>query len=124
MIGVDASTLLAFLRDEKGGDVAALANALHHGEIVLPPMVVTKILSEENLDDLLVAKLVSLPVIELTPGYWARAGQTRAHLKTRGVKAKLPETLIVQACLDHDIGFITRDKAYAPYAEHCGLRLV
>lgn len=124
MIAVDTSTLLAFLRGEKGGDVSAMMSALRHGEIALPPLVLTKLLSEESLDDLLVEKVSSLPVIETGEGYWTRAGQLRAGLRAKGVKAKLPETLIVQSCLDHDIGFITRDKAYAPYAEHCGLRLV
>ena len=124
MIATDSSTLLAFLRGERGVDVSALASALQHGDVAIPPVVLTRILSEESLGPLLVEKLTSLPVLELADGYWARAGRLRAELRLRGIKAKLPETLIAQSCLDQGIGFLTRDKSYAPYAEHCGLRLV
>jgi predicted nucleic acid-binding protein len=35
----------------------------------------------------------------------------------------LPDTLIAQSCIDHDVALIARDEDFRHFAEHCGLRL-
>ena len=61
--------------------------------------------------------------LRLLPGYWARIGDTRAALIGRRLKAPLADTMIAQACIDHDVALITRDHDFRHFAEHCGLRL-
>jgi hypothetical protein len=39
------------------------------------------------------------------------------------LKARLPDALIAQSCIDHDVALITRDVDFQKYADHCGLKL-
>ncbi len=62
-------------------------------------------------------------MLEITPGYWARAGAMRANLIARSLRARLPDALIAQSCIDHDVALITRDTDFRHFAKHCGLKL-
>jgi predicted nucleic acid-binding protein len=120
MIAADSSSLVSFLRDESGADVDRIATAVASGQLVLPPAVVTEVLSgSSTLQDLL-AKVAKL---ELTDGYWERAGAIRRKLRENGLKAKLGDALIAQSCIDHDVALITRDNDFRHFAKHCGLKL-
>jgi predicted nucleic acid-binding protein len=62
-------------------------------------------------------------MLEILPGFWQRAGATRASLLAKGIAAKLPDTLIAQSCIDHNVPLITRDTDFRHFAKHCGLKL-
>jgi predicted nucleic acid-binding protein len=64
-----------------------------------------------------------VPLLELLPDYWARAGLMRRTLLAAGRKARLTDVLIAQACLDADVALITRDTDFAAIAALCGLKL-
>jgi len=66
---------------------------------------------------------MQLPVLEVTEGYWQRAGLLRARVLARGRRARLADTLIAQSCLDHDLPLITRDADFRHFATLAGLRL-
>jgi predicted nucleic acid-binding protein len=68
--------------------------------------------------------LEGLPVLELETGYWRRAGQLRAAVLARGMKAYLADALIAQSCLDHDVPLVTRDTDFVRFAKVGGLKLV
>lgn len=55
--------------------------------------------------------------------YWERAASTRHKLLSMRLKARLPDALIAQSCIDHDVALITRDVDFQKYADHCGLKL-
>jgi predicted nucleic acid-binding protein len=63
------------------------------------------------------------PRLEILDGYWVRAGELRARLLRRGLKARLADTLIAQSCLDHQVALLTRDRAFRNFATHAGLNL-
>jgi predicted nucleic acid-binding protein len=44
-------------------------------------------------------------------------------LLARKLRARLPDTLIAQSCIDHDIPLIARDTDFRHFAKHCGLKL-
>ncbi|HJR69307.1 MAG TPA: PIN domain-containing protein [Gammaproteobacteria bacterium] len=123
MIAVDTSTLSALLAGEQGKDVDSLADSLARSDVRLPPVVLTEILSDPATAKVLAPRLLDLELLEVTEGYWQRAGEARAKLQARGLKAKVADALIAQSCIDHDIALLTRDQDFRHFAKHCGLSL-
>jgi hypothetical protein len=123
VIAADTSTLSALLLGEQGKDVDRLVESLARGDLRLPPVVMTEILSDPAAAKLVAPKLVRVELLEVSEGYWQRAGETRAKLRARGFKAKVADALIAQSCIDHDVALITRDADFRHFAKHCGLRL-
>jgi predicted nucleic acid-binding protein len=123
MIAADTSTLTEYLRGQSGTDVDRFDAALAAGDTALPPVVISEILSDPILPQRHRTVVLNLPMLEITEGYWVRAAATRATLLTRKLRARLPDTLIAQSCIDHDVALITRDEDFRHFAEHCGLRL-
>ena len=123
MIAADTSSLVAYFAGEAGSDIEQLAGALNTGQLALPPVVLTEILSDPSGAARVEPALRNLHVLEITEGYWMRAGHARQVLARRGAKAKVADALIAQSCIDHDIALITRDRDFRHFAEYCGLRL-
>ncbi len=123
MVALDTSSLVAFLRGEPGRDVDAVDRALESNQAVLPPVVVVEILSDPKLDPRVAGWLRDLPVSELRPGFWQRAAATRAKILSRGLRARLADTLISQSCIDHRMPLITRDHDFGHFERYAGLDL-
>ena len=123
MIAVDTSTLSALLAGQQGKDVDSLADGLARGDVRLPPVVLTEILSDPAAAKVLAPRLLDLQLLAVSEGYWQRAGEARAKLRARGLKAKVADALIAQSCIDHDIALLTRDQDFRHFAKHCGLSL-
>lgn len=123
MIATDTSSLVAYLQGEEGGDIPKLESALEAGDLVIPPVVLIELLSDPSSASTLDPIISQLLVLELTPGYWVRAGEARGALIRRGLKARIADALIAQACIDHAVPLITRDRDFRHFAQHCGLRL-
>jgi len=123
MIATDTSSLVAYLQGTPGDDVEKLDAAFSAGELVLPRVVLTEILSDPRSAKVLRASLPEIQTLELTEGFWIRAGEARLVLKNQGLKAKIADALIAQSCIDHDVALITRDADFRHFAKYCGLRL-
>jgi hypothetical protein len=120
MIAADSSSLVSFLSGEEGPDAVQLLQAAQTGQLVLPPVVVTEVLSgTSSLEGI----LPNITLLSLQDGYWQRAGANRRMLRDNGLKAKLGDALIAQSCIDHDVPLITRAGDFRHFAKHCGLRL-
>ena len=124
MIAIDTSSLIAYLSGHAGLDVEATGLALKHRQAVLPPVVLSELLSEPRLRGDVKDLLVALPMLELVDGYWERAGLLRTKTLARKRKAALADVLIAQACLDHDVELVTRDHDFSALAITAGLRLI
>jgi len=123
LIAADSSSLIAFLTGEEGDDVQQVIAAVTHGRLCLPPVVLAEILSDSKTHSLLEQRLAPCPLLDILPGYWQRAGATRAVLIKNALRAKIPDVLIAQSCIDHDVALITRDTDFRHFAKHCGLKL-
>jgi predicted nucleic acid-binding protein len=123
VIAVDTSTLSALLAGEHGKDVDTLADSLARGDVRLPPVVLTEILSDPAAAKVLTPRLLELELLDVSEGYWQRVGEARARLRGRGLKTKVADALIAQSCIDHDVALITRDQDFRHFAKHCGLSL-
>lgn len=123
MIALDTSSTIAFLSGARGRDVTALEAALKLRQGVFPPVVVTELLSDPIVRPDLASLIRAVPRLEILDGYWERAGQLRARILRRGLKARLADTLIAQSCLDHEVALLTRNRDFRNFANHAGLTL-
>jgi predicted nucleic acid-binding protein len=120
MIAVDTSSMIAFFTGEDGADVELIVRALASSELVLPPPVLTELITGANAGHVV---LLDLTLLEIQPGYWHRTGQSRRLVHNQRLKANLGDSLIAQACIDADVALITRDADFRHFAAHCGLKL-
>ena len=85
------------------------------------PVVLAELLSDPKLAAEIAQTLAELPLIEIQPGYWQRAGELRAKVLAKRRKARLGDPLIAQCCLDRGIPLLTRDRDFRAFASAAGL---
>lgn len=124
MIAADTSSMIAFLQGEPGDDVDAVQSALDHQQLALPPAVLTELLSDPGISRQVRMLLAALPVLDIEPGYWERAGLLRASVLERNRKARVADSLIAQSCLDQSAPLVTRDRDFRHFATAAGLPLL
>lgn len=124
MIALDTSSLIAYLSGNSGSDVEEVEGALQQKVAVLPPPVLSEILSDPELLPDVAKAIRGIPMLSLTAGYWEKVGLLRAKILAKGLRARLADTLIAQSCLDHDVALITRDADFKHFARLGGLKLI
>ncbi len=125
MIAIDSSSWIAFFSDRGADDddIELVGSALADHQACLPPFVLTELLSDPKLPRQIASLLQELPVLDLSSGFWERAGLLRAKLLARKHRARLADTLIAQSCIDHDVRLVTRDTDFRYFVRIGGLRL-
>jgi predicted nucleic acid-binding protein len=123
MIAVDTSTWIAYLQGEEGADVRLLDSALADRQVLMPPVVLTELLSDPKAPAEVADMLASLPLLEPDAGYWRRAAELRARVLARRRKARLGDALIAQSCIDRDIALLTRDRDFLAFEQAAALKL-
>jgi predicted nucleic acid-binding protein len=124
MIAADTSTWIAYLQGEKGEDAQLLDKALAERRVLMIPVVLTELLSDPGLPAGVAATLAAVPMIDVEPGYWHRAGTLRAKVLSRRRKARLGDALIAQTCVDRGIPLLTRDRDFRAFITAARLNLV
>lgn len=124
MIAADTSSLVAFFRAEDAEDVRLITAAISNEQLVLPPPVLSELLSAPNLPVSIANSILSLPQLETTDRFWRRAGELRATVLKQNKKARLADALIAQLCIDHSVPLITRDRDFRHFADLCGLSVM
>jgi predicted nucleic acid-binding protein len=124
VIAADTSTWIAYLQGDRRHDTDWLDRARDDRQVVMPPAVLTELLSDPRLPDEVSVSLRELPLLDVTTGFWQRASELRARVLARRRKARLGDALIAQSCLDAQVGLLTRDRDFVAFAEAAGLDLV
>jgi hypothetical protein len=124
MIAADTSTWVAFLEGSEGKDVLLLDRALQERQVLMPPVVLTELLSDPKLPSGVAKTLSNVPHIEVGEGYWQRAGLLRAKVLAKRRKARLGDALIAQSCIDDGVSLLTRDRDFRAFTQAAGLNLV
>jgi hypothetical protein len=124
MIAADTSTWIAFFQGEAGEDVELLARALNDRQVLMAPPVLTELLSDPGICSEVAKTLSELPLLEIRPGFWERAGALRAEVLANGRKARLGDALISQSCLDAGIPLLTRDRDFRAFTRAAELTLI
>jgi predicted nucleic acid-binding protein len=124
VIAADTSTWIAFLEGAAGRDVELLDRALGDRQVLMAPAVLTELISDPKLPRDVRETLADVPLLQVTDGYWQRAGELRALVIGKRRKARLGDALIAQSCLDGGVPLITRDRDFRAFADAGGLDLV
>jgi predicted nucleic acid-binding protein len=124
MIAADTSSMVAFLEGRGGDDTDVIQSALEQQQLALPPAVLTELLSDPALPRPVRTLLASLPLLEIEPGFWERAGLLRASILKQRKKARVADALIAQSCLDQSTPLVTRDRDFRHFATAAGLPLL
>lgn len=124
MVCADTNCWMAYLAGEAARDVELMDQGLADNTLIMAPVVLSELLSIPNLAPEDELQFVAIPLLDIMPDYWHRAGRLRAELLRRKYHPKLADTLIAQSCIDHDAGLITRDRDFRPFARHGGLHLL
>jgi predicted nucleic acid-binding protein len=124
MIAADTSSLVAFLEGESGADVDLIQAALDSSQLVLPPVVLTELLSDPAVSRSVRSLLAGLPILDIEAGYWERAGVLRASVLKQRKKARVADALIAQSCLDQATPLVARDLDFRRFAAVAGLPLL
>jgi hypothetical protein len=124
MIAADTSTWIAYLEGTTGKDVERLDRALADRQLVMAPVVLTELLSDPKLSASVAETLSDIPLMEIAPGYWQRAGELRAKVLAKRRKARLGDALIAQVCIDGRIPLLTRDGDFRAFGHAANLDLM
>jgi predicted nucleic acid-binding protein len=124
MIAADTSSLIAFLQGDEGADTDLIQSALDHQQLALPPVVLTELLSDPALPRPVRTLIAGLPILDIEPGFWERAGVLRASVLKQKKKARVADALIAQSCLDQSTPLVTRDRDFRHFAAAAGLPLL
>ncbi len=123
MIAADSSVMISYFHGKKTLAIKKIDEALSNCNLLLPPVVLSELLSDPNLNEKSFKQISLLPILKITDGYWQRAGLMRSKLIAKKLKAHLADVLIAQSCIDHDIVLITDDADFRHFKKHCGLKL-
>ena len=123
MLCLDTSSLIAYLQGESGKDVDLIDQALAGQIGAVSPVTVSELHSDPRLSAILRNTILELPVLQLTEGFWERAGLLRAAIIRTGRRANRADTLIAQSCLDHQATLITRDRDFNIFVTVAKLRV-
>jgi len=121
MIAADTSTWIAFMGGSSGEDVQLLDQALSDRQLLMVPVVLTELLSDPRLPAAIAERLCQVPLVEIEPGYWQRAGALRGKALAKRRKARLGDALIAQSCIDRGIPLLTRDRDFRAFVDVAGL---
>lgn len=122
MIAIDTSAFARFLDGIVDRSTEIVAQAMRREQAFLPPVVVTELLSNRELTDQAREQILALPLLELKPGHWERAGSLRADVLRELKKANVADVLIAQSCIDLDIPLISYDRDFRHFL-NAGLKL-
>jgi predicted nucleic acid-binding protein len=124
MIAADTSSMVAFLEGDAGEDSEVIQSALDLQQLALPPVVLAELLSDPALPRAVRTLLAGLPILDVEPGFWERAGLLRASVLKQKKKARVADALIAQSCLDQATPLVTRDRDFRHFAASAGLPLL
>jgi predicted nucleic acid-binding protein len=98
--------------------------ALEDRQVLMVPAALTELLSDPKLPSGVADLLSEVPIIDIEPGYWQRAGALRAKVLSKRRKARLGDALIAQSCIDRGVPLLTRDRDFRAFVEAAGLDIV
>jgi predicted nucleic acid-binding protein len=123
MVALDTSAVIAYLAGDNNAVARSAEAAFERRLACLAPVALAELLSDPVLPPSVAALLKDLPRLEITDGYWERAGALRARVLGKGLKARLADALIAQSCLDHRVPLVTADRDFRHFTRH-GLELM
>jgi predicted nucleic acid-binding protein len=124
VIAIDSNVWISFFAGDDLPEVEVLDRLLRDQQAVVPPVVLSEFWCSQGASAHKVKHFVKdMPLLEISEGYWQRAGLLRAQVLMRGAKAHTADALIAQSCIDHEVPLLTRDSDFRHFAKVGGLKL-
>lgn len=120
----DTSVWIDHFRGEAGSDLESFRAALHEGRVVMAPVVLSELLSSQELPPALEKSLLELEMASPSTDYWAESGRLRRRLAKLGFNASLADCLVIQTCAERGMPLLTRDQAMKKWAAKLGVRVL
>ena len=119
---VDTSVWIDFFG---GRPTERLEDALRLGSVIVPPVVVSEILSGVRARDrtAVLAFLRDLSLASTSLDHWVAVGDLRAMLARRGLSVSTPDAHVAQCALDADALLLTHDAVFKRIAGATRLRV-
>ena len=122
MICVDTSTWSEFFDGQDTVATEKLKKLLAQNQIIMSEVVLCELLSSHKLPVELKFFLKEFQRIGLRSQSWELVGEMRCQLLKKGLKAKLPDCLIAQTCIDANTPLLTSDPDFRHFKKF-GLQL-
>lgn len=109
-----------------GRGVRALDEAIANELLIVPPLVISELVSGATRGDetIAVAELIrSLRIHKTDLRHWIAVGDLRRDLAARGVNLTIPDAHVAQCAIDLDATLLTRDKVFELVSNYVPLRL-
>jgi predicted nucleic acid-binding protein len=119
----DSSILVAALNGET---IRSVEDAMSEGTGVLPPLVVSELISGAQSADAhrAIGELLQEAPLHDTPlQHWIAVGELRRRLRSKGLVVSTPDAHIAQCALDRNAILLTRDAIFRRMARHIPLRV-
>jgi predicted nucleic acid-binding protein len=103
-----------------------VAEALQHGAVVVPPIVVSELITGATTQSqrLAIGELLQDAPVHDTPlEHWIRVGDLRRMLAGKGLSVTIPDAHVAQCALDLDAVLLTADNVFSSIAQHVPLRV-
>ena len=120
---VDTSVWIDFFA---GSDTESVSEALEQGWVVLPPIVVSELISgaATQAQRQAIGNLLQDAPLHQTPlEHWIRVGDLRRKLAQKGLSVTTPDAHVAQCALDLDSTLLSSDAVFTSIAKHVRLRL-
>jgi predicted nucleic acid-binding protein len=120
---VDTSVWIDYL---EGKDIPVLDDALKHGAVLLPPVVLAELISGAHRPrerTALLDFLSDLPLCETDRSHWIHVGDLRRRCREKGLSISTPDAHVAQCALDADAILFSRDRIFLEVAHQANLRL-
>ena len=116
MIAVDTSAWIDYLGGSAGAKSALVDTALANKQVVLPPVVLSELLSNPKAAPTLIALFLAVPLLAIEDGFWERAtslGGVESLIEHRasyeGAQSPCPPDLLRLSAGIEDVEDLWRD---------------
>lgn len=124
MICFDTCVWIAYFAGDESRETELLDYHLKLRSVMMHPVVLAELFSDEGLPEPVRSDLLALPEIKLLDGFWARVGRLRAQMRNAKMTPKLADTLIAQGCIESNTPLVTLDQGFQRFQRFTSLHLV
>ena len=123
IVTADSSVMIDYFKGINNKETKLVYEMIEEGALILPPMVISELLSNHELDDNTINAISVIPTFDVKDGFWIRSGFSRAKVLSKKLKARMLDVQIAQICIDNDVTIVTRDKDFRHFKKYLGLKI-
>lgn len=123
IVTADTSAMVDYLKGIDSKETRLIEELFNSGNVMLPPMVISELLSSNGLTKNQIDNLRVISTFEIKRDYWVRVGFSRAKILSKKLKARMLDVQIAQICIDYDAEIIVKDSDFRHFKKYLGLKI-